>query len=634
MNENETGSGKYDIEDIKNRCLDYMKSYRGELGQLQDDVQKSLRIYRAEGYGDEVEGRSAIVMSDAFDTIEWIKPALMRIFYGGTDVVKISARGPEDEIAADLLGEKINWDFQTNNNGFIILYDFFDDALKSKVGFIKYWWEKVPVFNEKQYAGLTEEEFQMLQQKENFVIDSSEPKPQMAMDQMGMPVQFSTYDVKGSEISYKTGPRAEVVPFEEMIFRPQMKRIADEDYVCHIVRKHKSEVAQTYGLEESEIQNEIDVFARETLTQERYKDLGGITFLSDATDRNFVYLYEQYIKWYTEGGPVSLKVVQVGNKILSIEENQYQRPPFVCGTPIRMAHREIGRSMVDLTADLQKLKTYLVRSILDNIYYQNSGINIVNPYRINLGDMINNRFPGGIVRTNKDVDATTAIWPVPIASLPKSAYDLLPVVDSWKENRTGVTKYNQGTDANSLNKTAAGISQIMSASQQRIELIARIFAETGLKDLFNQFAWMNITFLDEPTNIRLNQQWVMVNPNDIDCAYDVTIDVGIGTGSKELMVQQLTSMLQTSLPLTQLGIVGPQNVYEILKSIYEAMGYKNIAKYLTPPQPPPPMAMGPGGMNGAGPEQAGIPEQFATGGFGGPGGQEAAGQPPPQQVLQ
>jgi hypothetical protein len=161
---------------------------------------------------------------------------------------------------------------------------------------------------------------------------------------------------------------------------------------------------------------------------------------------------------------------------------------------------------------------------------------------------------------------------------------MLETVEVWKENRTGVTRYNQGLDSKSLNKTATGISQIMSASQQRMELIARLFAETGVRDLFQAFADMNIKFLETESNIRVNDQWLDISPESIDGKFDITIDVGVGTGTNEIKTNQMMQMLNVSVPAAQMGIVTPENVYNMLSEVWQLMGYKNTDKFVTEPQ--------------------------------------------------
>ena len=194
-----------------------------------------------------------------------------------------------------------------------------------------------------------------------------------------------------------------------------------------------------------------------------------------------------------------------------------------------------------------------------------------------------------------------------------------------------------GTDANTLNTTATGITQILTASQQRMELIARVFAETGVKDLMRAFAEMNITHMEDPVTIRINEEWQEIRKEDIDVFFDVTIDVGIGTGTREMNSQrgmQLLQLLMNPL-LLQMGITKPRNVYNIIKVIAENMGYRNVEDFATPPpeapegmvpqneQGLPGEAPGPGPPQSPGGATAGEPD--ATGVLQGAGGEVPPG---------
>jgi hypothetical protein len=272
---------------------------------------------------------------------------------------------------------------------------------------------------------------------------------------------------------------------------------------------------------------------------------------------------------------------------------------------------------------------------LDNIYYQNNSRNIVNPYRVNVDDLIQNQFPGGIVRLTQDVEPFQAMRPMEINPLPPHMFALMEQSLGWMENKTGVTRYNQGLDAESLNKTATGISQVMAASQQRIELIARCFAETGVKDLFHNLAEMNINFLDIPTAVRINNAWRTIDPAEIDVDFRVIIDVGIGTGTKDMLIQQMIQIINMTAPMMQIGVVTPENVYNQMRTLMETMGYKNVDAYITKPQPqmPQPQPV-PGGQNAGQSQGPGtLPPGVEGAGFPVGGGTQAPGPPANMQVF-
>jgi hypothetical protein len=589
--------------ELVGKCLDYLGRYKPDMDYLNTLRERLHRAYMQEPYGNEMEGRSKIVMSDVADTIEWIMPSLMRIFYGGTDVVKISGQGPEDESAkvagppdpqtglpttiivnpAALLNEKVNHDFQRGFNGYLLLYDWFKDAMLDKMGVVKYWWKNSVQETPVAYKGLQDHELQN-------VLGATRFQLQDHQTMVGVDGSM-THDITGATVKQISHPMAEVLPPEEFIWDIKAKTVKQAEFACHRKRVHKTELIQKYDIQADDLDafpQSNESFTTDVLFYERFKDLGGTSFYQDDVDPDWKIVHECYLNDYSSGKKVPMQVVLCGPKALHVEVNSYGHPPFCEITPIRVPHRAIGRSIAELVEDLQRLKTAFVRFIADNVYYQNNAQKVVNPFRINMEDALNNNYPGGIWRTKQDVDATTAVWPIPVSPLPAHAFNMVDKIDSWKENRTGVTKYNQGTDADTLNKTATGISAIMSASQQRVELIARNFAEGGVKDLFHAFGKMNIDFLQKPEAVRFNQDWQYINQDTINIDFDVQIDVALGTGTRDQTVQHLLAMLDRMIQpaFIQSGVFLPENLYNLLKTVFENMGIKQTDQYLSRPPSP------------------------------------------------
>jgi hypothetical protein len=180
----------------------------------------------------------------------------------------------------------------------------------------------------------------------------------------------------------------------------------------------------------------------------------------------------------------------------------------------------------------------------------------------------------------------------------------LEYLDTVREVRTGVTKYNQGLDSNSLNKTATGINTIMNQTQMRSELIARIFAETGVKDLFRKMFELSVKYQDKEKIIQLNNQYIPVLPTEWKNRFNISIVVGLGTGTKEQQIVILNNILEKQLQAFQLQgqreypMVTLKNIYNTLSKIIENAGLKatdsyfvnpDIGKQFVQPPPPPPV---------------------------------------------
>jgi hypothetical protein len=229
--------------------------------------------------------------------------------------------------------------------------------------------------------------------------------------------------------------------------------------------------------------------------------------------------------------------------------------------------------------DIQLIKSTLIRGQLDNMYLANNGRYAISD-RVNLDDMLTSR-PGGIVRV--DGDPGTGIMPLSHPPLPASSFGMVEYMDSMKEKRTGITAYNQGLDANSLNKTATGVAQIMNASQQRIELVARTFAETGVKELFKLVHYLVRTTLTKPDIIRLRNKWVEVDPREWKARKDLSISVGLGAGNKDQQLVHLTSILQMQKEAIAVGLTNPEKIYNALAKLTQNAGFKNPEEFWVNP---------------------------------------------------
>jgi hypothetical protein len=177
----------------------------------------------------------------------------------------------------------------------------------------------------------------------------------------------------------------------------------------------------------------------------------------------------------------------------------------------------------------------------------------------------------------------SGIMPLSHPPLPASSFGMVEYMDSMKEKRTGITAYNQGLDANSLNKTATGVAQIMNASQQRIELVARTFAETGVKELFKLVHHLVRTTLTKPDIIRLRNKWVEVDPREWKARKDLSISVGLGAGNKDQQLAHLMSIINMQKEAINAGLTSPEKIYNALAKLTQNAGFKNPEEFWVNP---------------------------------------------------
>jgi hypothetical protein len=318
-------------------------------------------------------------------------------------------------------------------------------------------------------------------------------------------------------------------------------------------------------------------------------------------------LYECYVKVDYDGDGVAelRKVTVAGDSGYQILDNQaVDFVPFCSLTPIPMPHRFYGRSVAELVEDVQLIKSTVMRQLLDNMYLTNNNRVAIMDGMVNLDDLLTSR-PGGVVRTKQP--PSQVMMPMQSQTISQQAFPMLEYLDTVRETRTGVTRYTQGLDADALNKTATGVNTLMSQTQMRMELIARIFAETGVKDLFKRIFELTVKYQDKERIIQLNNQFIPVRPTEWKNRYNISITVGLGSGSKDQQLVILNAILEKQLQAFQLQggkeypMVSLKNIYNTLSKMIENAGLKSVDNYFvnpdvgmrmvqpTPPPPPSPI---------------------------------------------
>ena len=548
-------------------------------------------------------GRSKAVSTDVADTVEGLMPQLMEIFAGADEVVRFEPVGPEDEAGAQQETDYVNHVFMQQNPGFMVLYGFIKDALLQKVGIVKVGWEKVTDENRETYLDQPEEAFaaitmQALQPGADFKIVEHTAHPN------------GTHDWTLVRTKEKAGAKVYGIPPEEFGIDKNARSARDSNYCYHeVVTKTEADLVaegydedqvknlETYGLPKSSEQ-----VARDSVSESR----GASPEDNPAT--RLVRLIEHYIKLDYEGtGTPCLYKIDTGGEQGEILRkggkdciDPFDVMPFATATPIPVTHRFWGRSLADIVMDIQREKTALKRGMLDNLYLHNNPrveVAEANAGPNTLDDLLVSR-PGGIVRTKT---AGGLAWQV-VPDITGSVYPMLEYLDQTREMRTGVTKTGQGIDANALqNETATKANQVFTMSQARMRLIARIIAETGVKDMFQLLHGTIRRHGQQAQTVRLRNNWVQVDPRNWKTRDDLTIHVGLGNGGKGEQFAQMMAIgnFQKELLLGQKSnLVGDQQLFNTASQIAKLAGHKNPNQFFNDPSeknqdgspkyPPPP----------------------------------------------
>jgi hypothetical protein len=565
---------------------------------------KALTYYNREPYGNEVEGRSSIVTGEVAEVVDGALPQLLRIFTQSDELVRFEPKGQGDEEAAKQATDYCNLVFFNDNEGVILMHNWFKDALLQKNGIVKYWWEDSEDPIKEKYKDLNEEELTMLLSDGQMEIVSQEVNEvaPASVDPVGMilpPVYSYSVVVKKKKEAGRV--KIECVPPEEFLISKRDKDIRSSRFCAHRVMLSRSDlIAAGYS---KDVVDNLPSYSDLTYTPERIAryERGEMPDETQSLDFSMqeIEVYECYIRTDVDGDGMAelLKVTYAGmSEILDKEEVDHI--PFASICPIPMPHKFFGQSLADRAMDIQLIKSTITRQILDNLYLTNMPRMTAIDGQVNMDDLLTVA-PNGVVRM-KSQGAVQALTVPPTAA---QSFPMLDYMDQVLQKRSGVTQTSQGLDANILqNTTATAIAAMQQAGSGRLEMIARIFADTGVKDLFSGIFHLLCKYQDKERVIRLRGKYVSVDPRNWKTNYDLSINVGLGTGNKEQQMAMAAMVLQKQEQI--LGTQGYANPLvtvgqyrSTLGRFIEAAGYKDsneFFKEISPEldaqisQPPPP----------------------------------------------
>lgn len=582
-------------------AIEHHEALAETYGNLSEERTTALDYYLGNPMGNEVEGRSQVISRQVWDVVEWLKPQLTDVFCGGDEVVLFSARGPEDVKSAEQETDYVNYIATQRNNWFEIWNAWSHDALVQKNGYVKAYWDDAEDVTVESYANLTDDEYHNLmmaiQGQPVEVVEHSEEL--MAYDATAAYIS-KTHSVKLQRMKPRCVVKIENLPPEFVLIDQNAKGLSLNDPSCAFVehREYKtiSQLRQEGFDVEDDIQDSGDGVgdweedARDDYTPFRDHDRDGAG--GDPSMRR-VKVRECWIRVdYDEDGIAELRhVIVVGTKLLLNEDADLVPIAALCPSPL--SHRHYGLSVADAVMDLQRIQTALLRGALDNQYLANNGRYAVNADMVNLDDMLDSR-PGGIVRVTGDPGSN--ILPLNHSTNGAQVVPMMQYVDSIAQKRTGISDQMMGLNPNALNNQAGATANtmMMTAAQQRVKHIARVFAETGMKALFQIVHALTLKHSRQQEMIELRGEWVPIDPRQWTKRTDMKISVALGMGDKPQQIAFLNQVLQMQMGLMQAGLANPALVYNTVARMTRVAGYKDTSEFWqNPAQMPPPPPAGP-----------------------------------------
>ena len=553
-----------------------------------DERQRALEYYLGEPYGNEVEGKSSIVTREVAEAVDGALPQLMRLFASGDKVLQFEPVNDGDQPFAKQATEYVNWVFNKDNDGFIILHNWFKDALLQKVGIIKAYWEDKIDVKKESYKGLTDDELAIIMQDPEVEIVEQETTivQEAVFDEMtGMEVlpAIITHDVKFKKTTNNGKVTVENVPPEEFLISKRAKSIADSPFTAHRKMMTRSELI-AMGYDEDVVMDLATGDALEFSPERiaRYSRGEQPTDMdSDDESMQLVEVFECYLKVDADDDGIAeyKRIVYASHEILEEDECDYN--PFHSICPIPIPHKFYGQSLADRAMDIQIIKSTVTRQMLDNLYLTNNYRVGAVEGQVNLDDLLTST-AGGVIRMKNP----NAIIPLTVQSSAGQSFPMLEYLDSVQAKRTGVSDAQQGLDPNLLqNVTATAVSAMSASSTGKLELIARIFAETGVTSVFRGILHLLCKYQDKSRVVRINGEFIPFDPREWKTNYNVNINVGLGTGQRQeqLATMQMILAKQEQI-IQQYGLSNPlvnvKQYRDTLAKFIHMAGFKDSTEFM------------------------------------------------------
>lgn len=548
-------------------------------------------------------GWSQVTMRDVFETIEAIMPDLMEIFESSEDIMEFRPEGEEDVERAEEETSVVNHVFHQQNPGFLILYTYFKDALQAKNGFVKTWWEDKETDEIEEYFDIDDEVLATLEDDDDIKITDVETitektgefAPQILVDDEGNITQgpeveiiLTTHNVTAKRSKDSSQVKVQAIPPEEVAVSREALSLQTAALVRHVPKHVTRSTLLEMGISKDKVETLVNVdgdeteeeIARDTLFQKERR--------SETTNRSMqkVDVADNYIRMdANENGKAELWHVMTGSDdTVLLSKTRMVRVPISTITPIIEPHQIFGISIADLVIDLQRIRTFLVRAALDNIAATNNQRPVISESGATastVDDVLMNR-PGSPIMVRGDVRSAFTYADNNIIA--GDMVSLVQYFDTVRTERTGVQRFGQSMDPDAIRKdmSATEFSGSRADALKAVKMIARIFAETGIKDLMiNIHHTLKSHSGDRKLSLRLNNKFTDIDPRGWITRTDMQINVGLGTGTKAEQIAQLNQILERQLQAfaTQGNADGPlvtlAQIRNTLARIVVLQGFKS-----------------------------------------------------------
>lgn len=525
----------------------------------------AISFYNGELFGDEEEGRSQIVTRDVAEVIDYAVISVLRPFVSGDKTVEFEAKSSADTQHAEDATRVVLHYLMQEQDGERVLHDMIKAGLLEKTGAAK-----VVVSQ-----GAARE--QVVDVTYDQLLEMDEPLAAEPLDEMGMAYRVTVMQPGAFEFA------VDAVPNEELRVSPEARNLESALYIGHIVPKQLSDFI-TDGLSEEELEQLwSDAPASTSIANARDSGRGKRDDDAGASGMaRRVWMREEYILYDLNGDGHSerLMVRRVGNNILSAEEVEEQ--PFFEWCPYPMQHRRVGQSLADKVMSIQRVRSLLMRQLMDNLYLSNAPRTYVDTSNLDpntIDDLITTAGIAGAIVRHKGAAPTEQATPM----VAGPAMQALELWAGERESLTGITRLNQGLDADGISKTATGTALMQNRGEQQEEYWARNFSAAFGKGMRKFYRLLRQ--YGQAVEIKIDGQFRKIDPSAWPEDIGMAIRVGLGSGNKDerLQARMLVEQFQEKAMVAGLSNVTPKEVFNNFKGWIADAGLGNASDYFQDP---------------------------------------------------
>lgn len=565
------------------RNIDAADTYaNSEVGDQRD---RAHRYYYGEPIGNEVKGRSHHVSMDVFDAVEAVKAMLLETFSADRNVCRFDPQTPEDVMGARMATELTNYIFYRQNDGYKIMSDVIHDALVAKSGIVKRYWKNDYRYQSEEFEALDEGAFSVL---------AADPQVELTTIQEVNVNGMVSYSGELRRRFNTSKVCVECVEPEDFLISPRAKTIDDSDFCSYRTARTRGELmAEGFDpdviarLDEEDMLKEDGSLGRDSVDSFR-KDS---TNLNDDRDREYVTVYESYIKKHDPDLNECVYYKCIHSRRVMLDMELVSEMPFRAFCPFPLPHRFYGMSLADVVVDLQKTMSSLKRGVVDHLFLTTTSRWVANLSLVkNPRDLLDNRV-GAVIDVNSP-NPESVVRPLPTPQLNGNVYTAIESMEQEKEARSGASRMSRGMDSTAISKQNSSdlINTFMNASNRRIMVMARNFAENFLKPLMHDIYKLAIQYESQEKMLQLDGQFVPVNPQFLGDRTEMSVAVALTPEEQMKEAQTLMSLDQqfTMNPQdpTLGGLYGQQQRHALLSRAFELMSIKDGGSYLANPASP------------------------------------------------